>query len=119
MHHFRPSSRGRRFLPPLGAGPMVKKHMPSPVGHALAGAAAAWAVDLLPGRRALRVADPTVPTFDRFGGRLTLACAAVAAMPDLDLLLARHRTFTHSVTALVITSIVAGLVTEWVTRANG
>jgi membrane-bound metal-dependent hydrolase YbcI (DUF457 family) len=70
--------------------------MPSPVGHALAGAAVAR---LAPTRRHV------------------LACATLAALPDLDLLLPIvHRTATHSVTAVAVTFIVAAMVTGEVTR---
>jgi membrane-bound metal-dependent hydrolase YbcI (DUF457 family) len=95
---------------------MIKKHMPSPVGHALAGVAAAWATDLLPGRRAWPAAAPTAPFFSRAGGALTLIAAALGAAPDLDLFLAQHRAVTHSVGAVAAVFIVAGVVTGQVTR---
>jgi hypothetical protein len=70
--------------------------MPSPVGHALAGVALA------------RV-SPT--------RRNVVLCAALAAMPDVDLLLPlTHRTVTHSVTAVAATFILAAAVTGQVTR---
>jgi membrane-bound metal-dependent hydrolase YbcI (DUF457 family) len=115
---------------------MIKKHMPSPVGHALAGVAAAWAVDLLPGRRVWRTAAPKAPArhvlfgaffgayFGAFssafligaGGALTLVAAALGMAPDLDLFLAQHRAITHSVGAVAAIFIVAGVVTGQVTR---
>ena len=95
---------------------MVKKHMPSPVGHALSGVAAAWVADLVPGRRTGRTAAPSSSLFARAGGRLTLICGVLAAAPDLDLFLGRHRIVTHSVGALVVVSIIASLVTRQVTR---
>jgi len=92
--------------------------MPSPVGHALAGIAAAWAVDLLPGRRLWRMAVPKAPVFSAFmgaGGALTLAAAALGTAPDLDLVLAQHRAITHSLGAAAVVFIVAGVVTGKVT----
>jgi inner membrane protein len=48
--------------------------------------------------------------------KLPLACAALAAIPDADLLLPiTHRSITHSVTAVALVSIIAILVTGWVT----
>ena len=98
-------------------------HMPSPVGHALAGVAAAWAADLLPGRRAWRAIPPGAPFATKFlaffsgaGGALTLAAAALGVAPDLDLFLAQHRAITHSACAVAAAFIVAGLVTGQVTR---
>ncbi len=74
--------------------------MPSPIGHALAGIAVAWTADLVPGNRAWRTAPERAPWFQRAGGGLTLACAALGAAPDLDLLFVAHRTVTHSVGAV-------------------
>jgi inner membrane protein len=73
--------------------------MPSPIGHALAGVAVAW-------------------TFDRRADwRLTTVAAALAALPDADLLTPiRHRTVTHSIGAVIIVTIIAGVVTGQVTR---
>ena len=85
--------------------------MPSPLGHVLAGAAVAWASDLVPGDRAWRAAPRTAPWYERAGGRLTLTCALLAAAPDLDLLLpGMHRSWTHSVTAGVTAGVVAAVV---------
>ena len=58
------------------------------VGHALAGIAAAWCVDLFPGHRVWRSAPPDAPFFERAGGAFTLVCAVLGAMPDGDLLFA-------------------------------
>jgi len=100
--------------------------MPSPLGHALGGIAVAWAADLVPGNRAARSAPAAAPFYARAGGALTLVCAALGAAPDLDLLLGshvfyvtRHRTATHSVTAVLLVMIVAAAVTGRVTRRNG
>jgi len=82
--------------------------MPSPFGHALAGAAVAW------------VSEPTsTRTLERrpSTGALTAVCAVLAALPDADLLLpGAHRTFTHSIFAVIVVTIVAAGVTRWVTR---
>jgi inner membrane protein len=50
------------------------------------------------------------------GWRLVALCAALAAVPDIDLLhIPIHRTVTHSVTAALAVTIVAAAVTGWVT----
>lgn len=82
--------------------------MPSPVGHVLGGLATAFTADIASRRR----------TSDR----LLLTCGALAAIPDIDLLVRRyHRTATHSVTAVatvfIITAVVTGRVTRWRTAA--
>ena len=81
--------------------------MPSPFGHALAGAATAWTADIL---RPLSRGAPRMhaaPWYKRAGGRFTLVCMALAAAPDLDLLLpGSHRTFTHSIIAAGVTGLV-------------
>jgi len=66
--------------------------MPSPVGHALGGIAAGWAV---------------APRRDRLTAALL---AAVAIAPDLDLLFGTHREASHSVGAAAIAGIAAALV---------
>ena len=77
--------------------------MPSPIGHALAGAAIAWSF-----RR--------TPSITSGGGwKLPLACALCAALPDIDLIyMPTHRTATHSVPVAVLLTIVAAAVTGWV-----
>jgi len=84
--------------------------MPSPVGHLLAGAAVAWTADLVPGRRAWRTAAPTASWYQRAGNGLTLVCALLAAAPDLDLIVHRHRTITHSVGAVIFVALVAAAI---------
>jgi hypothetical protein len=81
--------------------------MPSPFGHSLAGLAVAWAADLLPGDRAWRAAPATASWYRRAGNGLTLACAVLAMTPDLDLAFTRHRTYTHSIGAVVIVGLFA------------
>jgi membrane-bound metal-dependent hydrolase YbcI (DUF457 family) len=98
---------------------MIKKHMPSPLGHALAGVAAAWAADLIPGRRVWRRAIPPAPVFTGgvgAGSVLTLTAAALGTAPDLDLFLAQHRAITHSLGAAAVVFIVAAIVTGQVTK---
>jgi len=74
------------------------------MGHVLGGVAVAWIADLLPGRPAGRL-------------RLTLTCAGLAALPDIDLLLPiAHRTVTHSIGAVAVITIIAAAVTGKVTR---
>jgi membrane-bound metal-dependent hydrolase YbcI (DUF457 family) len=78
--------------------------MPSGIGHALAGVAVAWSSGLADRRQAE-------------SDRLAPLCAALAAAPDLDLLVpGTHRTATHSITAAVLVTIVAAAVTGQVTR---
>jgi hypothetical protein len=80
--------------------------MPSPIGHALAGLAVAWAADGLPPRATVGRAD---------GLHSEYFCVALAVLPDADLLLPiAHRTATHSV-AVALLMIVAGSVTRKVT----
>lgn len=83
--------------------------MASPIGHALAGIAVAWAADLVPGTRSWRLAAPTASWYERAGNGLTVTCAVLAAAPDLDLFFGRfHRTVTHSLTSVVLVALVAG-----------
>jgi membrane-bound metal-dependent hydrolase YbcI (DUF457 family) len=80
---------------------MIRVFMPSPIGHALAGLAAAWALDA------------------RLDRRLAATAAGLGALPDLDLLLPiPHRTVTHSVGAVVAVTIIAAVVTRQVTRRS-
>ena len=76
--------------------------MPSPVGHALGGVAAAFVVDALARRPSL-----TLP--------LLAASAALAVAPDLDILAGSHRTYSHSIGAVAI----VGVVSWVVLRARG
>jgi LexA-binding, inner membrane-associated putative hydrolase len=87
--------------------------MPSPFGHSLAGLAVAWAADLLPGHRAWRAAPATASWYRRAGNGLTVACALLAMAPDLDLAFTRHRTYTHSVAAVVIVALAAASIAHW------
>jgi membrane-bound metal-dependent hydrolase YbcI (DUF457 family) len=81
--------------------------MPSPIGHALAGVAAAWTADLVPGDRAWRTGPASGSCYERAGDGLTLVCAALGAAPDLDLLFVAHRTVTHSIGAVCFVGLFA------------
>ena len=70
--------------------------MPSPLGHALAGAAAGWLVARTP---------PSRPT--------TLLVVAAALAPDLDLLAGTHSTYTHSIGAVAIVFVLAWAATRF------
>lgn len=71
--------------------------MPSPVGHALGGLVAAFAVDAIARRPRL-----TLP--------LLGAAVALALSPDLDLIAGSHRTYTHSIGAVAIVAAACGVV---------
>src|SRR5207249_3082432 len=92
-------------------------HMPSPIGHALAGVAVAWA-----GQRRTPTPDRRAETYPWRTRSLNLAptavvCAILAALPDIDLTLPGfHRTYTHSVAAVLVVTIVAAAMTGKVTR---
>jgi inner membrane protein len=80
--------------------------MPSPIGHVLAGVAVALAADAVSPSLRRRVDVRT--------GIVTLA--ALAALPDLDLMVAAsHRSFSHSVGSVILVTIIAAVVTGWVT----
>jgi inner membrane protein len=80
--------------------------MPSPIGHALAGAAVALAADIAPPSWRSHVEVKT--------GVVILA--VLAALPDLDLIYPpMHRAFTHSVGSVLLITIIAAAVTGWVT----
>jgi len=83
--------------------------MPSPFGHSIAGLAVAWAADLVPGDRAWRAAPASASWYHRAGNGLSVACLLLATTPDLDLALARHRTYTHSVGAVAIVGLLAAV----------
>jgi membrane-bound metal-dependent hydrolase YbcI (DUF457 family) len=68
--------------------------MPTPLGHAVAGAAAAFLT-----HAAVRRPHLTMP--------VVLSAAALAVAPDLDILVGSHRTFTHSVAAPVVVGVAA------------
>lgn len=71
--------------------------MPSPVGHALGGLAAAFVADSLTRRPSL-----TVP--------LLATSAALAVAPDFDILAGSHRTYSHSIGAVAIVALASWLI---------
>lgn len=73
--------------------------MPSPIGHALAGYAAGA---LVAGRPAGTLA------LDRIPVRVALF-AGLACLPDIDFLFHSHSTYTHSVGAVLIVTVLAAL----------
>ncbi|MFO7695299.1 MAG: metal-dependent hydrolase [Vicinamibacterales bacterium] len=84
--------------------------MPSPAGHLLAGVAIAWAAESFGAlrRRAEdhRARTATAPAMTP----LVLACAVLALVPDLDILLASHRTYTHSIAAAGLAAFACGAI---------
>jgi membrane-bound metal-dependent hydrolase YbcI (DUF457 family) len=76
----------------------IKHLMPTPVGHALGGLAAAWFAESAARKRSWPAAVP-----------LAIACATVAMSPDLDLLFGNHRTYTHSIGAAAAAGAIAWL----------
>ena len=89
--------------------------MPTSIGHALAGAAVGWGADLITGRRAWRVAPATAAWYQRAGSGLTLACVLLAVLPDADLAFGTHRTYSHSIGAVIIVAILAA---AWAARRD-
>jgi inner membrane protein len=71
--------------------------MPSPAAHALGGLIAAFLVDSI---RRRPVLTPT----------LLLTAGAAAMTPDLDLFTGSHRTYSHSIGAVVLVGLMAWLV---------
>ena len=75
----------------------IAVRMPTPVGHAVGGLATAWFAESIS-----RKSSWTIP--------LSVACAAIAMAPDLDLLLDIHRMYTHSVAAVAVIGLASWLV---------
>jgi membrane-bound metal-dependent hydrolase YbcI (DUF457 family) len=83
--------------------------MPSPLGHALGGVAAAWLAGgrLREGRHATVFlpltgrATPWPVDLTRRGLEAILF-GAIAMLPDLDLLVGAHSTYTHSIGAVIL-----------------
>jgi inner membrane protein len=71
--------------------------MPTPIGHAIGGLAAAFLTNSFARRPEL---TPGV----------LLACVGVAIAPDLDILASHHRSYTHSVGATAIVGLASWLV---------
>jgi membrane-bound metal-dependent hydrolase YbcI (DUF457 family) len=81
--------------------------MPTSIGHAAAGIAAAWTADLIPGQRAWRTAPRQASWYRRAGDGFTLLCGALGAVADLDLVIHSHRGATHSIGAAIIAGLLA------------
>ena len=99
--------------------------MPSPLGHSLAGLAVAWLVQpdtatpRTPAGTAESGARTPKPGLASVTRTLWFWSAAVAAVPDIDLLIPHaHRSATHSFTATALIFIVTMLVTGKVTRRS-
>ena len=87
---------------------MMAGPMPSPLGHALAGLTVGWLADRAPQPSGSRLREALSP--------VALWCAALAVLPDADLVFDWHRFGTHSLTATALIFIVAMVVTGKVTR---
>src|SRR4051812_32920559 len=103
---------------------IIGRPMPTPIGHAMAGVAAAWIADLIPGDRAWRIAPPFASWYQRAGGALTAGCAALAVLADIDLawlpLSPRsHRTITHSIGAVLLVGLAAAVLQKKVSDTVG
>lgn len=75
--------------------------MPSPIGHALGGAAAGWLAAAHPESRSPHAWWKT-----------GLAFAALGMLPDLDLLVGQHRGPSHALAAAVIVGLLAAVLTR-------
>jgi membrane-bound metal-dependent hydrolase YbcI (DUF457 family) len=84
--------------------------MPSPTGHLLAGVAIAWAAESCGTRRARAEDHAARPAAASAMTPLVLASAALALVPDLDILLASHRTYTHSIAAAGLAALGGGVI---------
>ena len=84
--------------------------MPSPAGHLLAGVAIAWAAESFRPLRPRAQENGSGFGAARAITPLVLACAALALAPDFDILLASHRTYTHSLAAVAIAAIACGAI---------
>lgn len=78
--------------------------MSSPLGHALAGVIVAWSAERLPSK--LRpITRASLP--------LLIAGAALAVLPDIDLIhVQTHRSYSHSLTAVLLVTILSAGVTR-------
>ena len=85
--------------------------MPSPVGHLVAGVAIAWVAETVEAVRQNSRGTGGIPA-SSVVTPLVLACAALALAPDLDILLASHRTFSHSLGAVVLAAAACGAIAK-------
>jgi len=84
--------------------------VPSPAGHLLAGVAVAWAAEAFEPLRRRVVSAGRPSRAAPVATPLVLACVALALAPDLDILLASHRTYTHSIAAAALAALAGGSV---------
>jgi len=90
--------------------------MPSPIGHLVAGVTVAWVTQALAPVRAPMGADGSPdPRRAPVPASLVAVCAALALAPDVDILWATHRAYTHSLGAVALAAGVAAIVA----RARG
>jgi membrane-bound metal-dependent hydrolase YbcI (DUF457 family) len=87
--------------------------MPSPIGHALAGLATGWVSQAIAARR--RQYD--LRSHDDVG--LLVACVIAAVAADVDILFDSHRTYTHSVGAVIIVGAVVWGMTRLKAHSGG
>ena len=83
--------------------------MPTPVGHALGGLATAWFSRAIAGHNA-------APPQGRRPVRLLVACIVAAMAADVDIVFHSHRTYTHSVGAVIVVGLVAWIIARPKTR---
>ena len=88
------------------------EQVPSPAGHLIAGVAIAWAAEAIaPVRPECELADGGFRPSSAVTP-LVLVCAVLALAPDFDILLASHRTWTHSLGAIALTAAVCGAIAK-------
>jgi membrane-bound metal-dependent hydrolase YbcI (DUF457 family) len=80
--------------------------MPSSVGHGLMGLSLTWFVAFFRGAPASRLSP-------RDQWALAVVCAALAIVPDIDVLFAVHRGPTHSLGAVLLVSVTAAGFAWW------
>jgi membrane-bound metal-dependent hydrolase YbcI (DUF457 family) len=86
--------------------------VPSPVGHALAGLAAAWAVT----PRRCRTPWDNGSADVRTSRRTVLGLAVLGMLPDADLVFGTHSTYTHSLGAILVVAAIATAVGRQIHR---
>lgn len=92
--------------------------MPSPVGHMAAGLAVAWAAHALEAARS-QPGNPGGAASARLASASSIPaafCALLAVAPDADILMASHRTYTHSVGAIALVGLAAAAGARWLGR---
>ncbi len=82
--------------------------MPSPAGHLVAGVAIAWVAESFGPLRTRAQASGAHLGAAPAITPLVLTCAALALAPDLDILMASHRTYTHSLAAAGLAALLCG-----------